>query len=211
MVKRHVLAFAEGQAKELVRGEKRGLDHFVEWQIGFDFGFIEVEFRLAALFGIVAPIPWRDVARPPRSPARPPLRAAPARGLAPTPNAKSLAPLAAFSPSYRPGGSARNFPNREAARAPCATALSMARLSVNPPDSPRCAQARNAFSRRSRRVENCRKGAMLERDKVMPCLPGRPQSAAVRAAAETSDAGRPARSSVAARTSTSALSSARTF
>jgi hypothetical protein len=61
MVKRHVLAFAEGQAKEPVRGEKRGLDHFVEWQIGFDFGFIEVEFRLAALFGIVAPILWRDV------------------------------------------------------------------------------------------------------------------------------------------------------
>src|SRR6202022_138024 len=36
--------------------------------------------------------------------------------------AKGLAPLAGFSPSYRPGGSARNLQSREAARAPCATA-----------------------------------------------------------------------------------------
>ena len=61
MVKRHVLAFAEGQAKEPVRGEKRGLDHFVELQIGFDLALVDVELRLAALFGIIAPIPRRDL------------------------------------------------------------------------------------------------------------------------------------------------------
>src|SRR6202022_138026 len=75
-----------------------------------------------------------------------------------------------------------------------------------PAASPRWIQARNAFSRRSRRAENCRKGATLERDKVMPCLPGRPRSAAVRAAAETSDAGRPAKQSFAARPSTEVFS-----
>jgi hypothetical protein len=41
-------------------------------------------------------------------------------------------------------------------------------LSVAPPPSPRAIQARNAFSRRSRRAENCRNGSMLEREVVGP-------------------------------------------
>ena len=48
----------------------------------------------------------------------------------------------------------------------------IALLSVLPPLSPRAIQARNAFSRRSRRAENCRNGSTLERDSVMTCLPG---------------------------------------
>ena len=39
-------------------------------------------------------------------------------------------------------------------------------LSVLLPLSPRAIQARNAFSRRSRRAENCRNGSTLERLKV---------------------------------------------
>ena len=54
------------------------------------------------------------------------------------------------------------------------------RLSVGPSFSPRAAQARNAFSRRSRRLENCRNGSMLERDSVMPRCAGMPRSAASR-------------------------------
>ncbi len=50
----------------------------------------------------------------------------------------------------------------------------IALLSVLPPSSPRAIQARNAFSRRSRRAENCRNGSTLERDSVMTCLPAMP-------------------------------------
>src|SRR5256885_1862074 len=50
------------------------------------------------------------------------------------------------------------------------------RLSVLPPLAPRMIQALNAFSRKSRRAEYCRKGSMLERDSVMACLPLWPRS-----------------------------------
>ena len=53
----------------------------------------------------------------------------------------------------------------------------IALLSVAPPLSPRAIQARNAFSRSSRRAENCRNGSTLERLKVT-AWPARPRSSA---------------------------------
>ena len=48
----------------------------------------------------------------------------------------------------------------------------IALLSVLSLLSPRAIQARNAFSRRSRREENCRNGSTLERDSVIDVLAG---------------------------------------
>ena len=70
----------------------------------------------------------------------------------------------------------------------------IALLSVLPPVSPRAIQARNAFSRRSRRAENCRNGSTLERCKVMTCLPVMPRSSAAALAAARTKSGRPSRS-----------------
>ncbi len=77
--------------------------------------------------------------------------------------------------------------------------------------SPRFTQAVKAFSRRSRRVENCRKGSIEERDRVMTCLPARSRSRAASAAAERTDSGRPARSSSPSSTSMKPFSAASTF
>src|ERR1700757_3893712 len=52
----------------------------------------------------------------------------------------------------------------------------IALLSVAPPPSPRAIQARNAFSRRSRRAEYCRNGSMLERESGTKCPSLRPRS-----------------------------------
>ena len=52
---------------------------------------------------------------------------------------------------------------------------------------------------------------MLERPRVMTCLPGRSRSAAASAATAITESGRPARSSGLSRTSIQPLSSARTF
>ena len=49
----------------------------------------------------------------------------------------------------------------------------IALLSVAPPLSPRAIQARNAFSRRSRRDEYCRNGSTLERDSVIDMAAGK--------------------------------------
>ncbi len=73
--------------------------------------------------------------------------------------------------------------------------LMIAPLSCAPALAPRATKARNAFSRRSRRAENCRNGSSEERESVTACLPGCPRSAAVRAAAARKLSGRPTRSS----------------
>ena len=62
-----------------------------------------------------------------------------------------------------------------------------------PPLSPRAIQARNAFSRSSRRAENCRNGSTLERLKVT-AWPASPRSSASPRAAARAKSGRPARS-----------------
>src|ERR1043166_6516794 len=76
----------------------------------------------------------------------------------------------------------------------------IALLSVLPPLSPRAIQARNTFSRRSRRAENCRNGSTLDRPSVMTCLPAMSRSVAAERAACRTKSGRPARSSSPSRT-----------
>ncbi len=64
MIERQIEALAKGKAEQPVRGEEGRLDHFVELEIGLDLGFIEIELRLAAALGVIAPIPWREVEIP---------------------------------------------------------------------------------------------------------------------------------------------------
>jgi hypothetical protein len=77
--------------------------------------------------------------------------------------------------------------------------------------SPRLTKRRHAFSRRSRRVENVRKGSIADRVFVTIHFPAIPFSAAAAAAASRTDAGSPASSGSASRTRWRSVSSARTF
>ncbi len=60
MINRHVAAFTERQAEQLLRGVERGFDQVAELEIGFELGFVEIIFLLAQLFGVIAPVPRRQ-------------------------------------------------------------------------------------------------------------------------------------------------------
>ena len=70
----------------------------------------------------------------------------------------------------------------------------MARLSCSPPFAPRASHARFAISRKSRRDENCKNGAIRDRDVVMTG-PFTPFSLPALLAASIKKSGRPSRSS----------------
>ena len=151
----------------------------VELQIGLDLALIEIELGLAPLLGVIAPVPGRELeiaalAGDDRLQRRLlPLRAQSAP--APTPTAADRARPRASSPSCRRGGNGRSSHSREGARARRAASPSRRRwrdCRSRPPFSPRAVQARKAFSRRSRRAENCRNGSMLERDSVIAIFAG---------------------------------------
>jgi hypothetical protein len=57
----NVVALADLNAEQSLRGIKRRLDHFRQLQIGHDLGFIEIEAGLAQPLGIVAPIPGGEL------------------------------------------------------------------------------------------------------------------------------------------------------
>ena len=54
----NVLAFLEGDAVQLIgRKEHARLEYGIEFEVGLDFGFVEVEFGLAYLLVVESPIP----------------------------------------------------------------------------------------------------------------------------------------------------------
>lgn len=54
--------FFERQAKQAVGTIKRGFDHLVELEVGFQLSLIQIVFGRAAFFGVVAPIPRFQIA-----------------------------------------------------------------------------------------------------------------------------------------------------
>src|SRR6266540_21257 len=201
MPDRHVVATLEGQAEEAARGVERGFDDSIELEIWLDRRFVDVAARLAQLLRVMAPVPRRQreifalrlhqrlqgIAIGERTASR-------RRPDAIEQSANGVRRLR--HGVIQPKCAKLAYPSSRARSARNATISAMiALLSVGPPPSPRAIQARNTFSRRSRRAENCRKGSTLEREMVMTCLPASPRcSAAARAAAHTKS-GSPARSS----------------
>ena len=126
----HVVAGDEGDAEQAMGDVEGGGDHPFQRQIGPDLALVDVVERLAALLGVVAPVPRLELEIAAlggdQSPAAPPLRAAPGRAPAPTRAASDRAPLAASWPSSRRGGRRRSSESRAAARARRATRRSRA-------------------------------------------------------------------------------------
>ena len=206
---RDILALLKTQSEQAVCRRERRRDHVVEGQIGLELGVIEIAAHFAQLLGVVAPVPWRElevaafvadqllqgVAIRKRALAR---RA---------PDLFQKLPHRGWRLGHRVVepivGKRRD--SRAAARVPSRSAIISAMsalLSVSPPLSPRAIQARNAFSRRSRRREDCRNGSTLERESVMACLPASPRAAASACAACLRNSGKPARSSSVSSSST---------
>ena len=60
MPDRDILALGKGDAEQPVRAVEGGLDHVVEREIRLDRGIVEIGAALPQLFGVVAPVPWRQ-------------------------------------------------------------------------------------------------------------------------------------------------------
>src|SRR6185312_12410149 len=61
VIDRYVLAWVEIQVEQAVRRVERSRDHLVELEVWFDFRFVEIVARLAQLFGVIAPVPRRQL------------------------------------------------------------------------------------------------------------------------------------------------------
>ena len=60
MPDRNILALGEGEAEQAGGAVEGGLDHVIEREIGLDRGVVEIGAALPQLFGVVAPVPWRQ-------------------------------------------------------------------------------------------------------------------------------------------------------
>ena len=54
-------ALVEGQAEQPAGGVERRLDHLLELQVRLDLRLVEIELRLAAPLGVVAPVPGGEL------------------------------------------------------------------------------------------------------------------------------------------------------
>ncbi len=61
MVERHVVALGEGEAEQVLRRMEGRRDDVVEREIRLDLAFVEIELGLAAFFGVIAPVPGREL------------------------------------------------------------------------------------------------------------------------------------------------------
>ena len=61
MPHRQLGAHGKAQAEQTLRGIERGLDHAVEVEIGLDRGLVEIAAPLPQFFGVIAPVPWRQL------------------------------------------------------------------------------------------------------------------------------------------------------
>ncbi len=59
VIERHV-GGREGQAEQPARGFERSIDDLVELEVGLDLGLVQIELGLAALLGVIAPVPGRE-------------------------------------------------------------------------------------------------------------------------------------------------------
>src|SRR5262249_18399940 len=56
-----VAAALERQPEQLVGGVERGLDDMMELEVGLDLALVDIALPLAQLFGVVAPVPGREL------------------------------------------------------------------------------------------------------------------------------------------------------
>ena len=145
----HVVAGDEGDAEQAMGDVEGGGDHRLERQIGLELALVDVVERLAALLGIIAPIPGLSSKLPPSAAIiacnASASRSACARAGAHTRRIRSSAASRRLGHrSARRKAAKLGKPSRRARSARSATVSRMiAALSCAPPPAPRATKARN--------------------------------------------------------------------